>query len=506
MRLPAAGQTETPAPIPDAAIELENVSVDFENRHVLRGVNLSVRKGEILAVLGPSGCGKSTLLRVIAGLLRHTGRLRVTGVPAMVFQDYRLMPWRTARGNVALPRDLTGRGDDPDETLKTVGMSAFADLYPHQLSGGMRGRVALARALAQHSEVLLMDEPFAALDALVRERFNEELVRLHRKTGKTIVFVTHSVREAVFIADRVLVLREGRVQAIVDTRGQGRLSSLTEGVESSLRGLLGQADSTYVAPPPEPLRPPWELFGTLAMLAVALGGWTFLASRSSPLILPSPLAVAQEIVNSASFLWSAALSTLRVTLDGLLVSLLVGLPVGYLMGKVRTLERLFSPLVVTLQAIPTIIVAPLLIVWLGYGLVPRVAVTALVGLFPVLVSTMVGVREVDRTYRELFNSMRASWWRTLVHLEVPGALPVILGGLRLTVSLALIGTVVGEFVFLEWPTGEGRPGLGFLAQSGRLNLNLPSAYAAVVLNVVLGGLLYLMVTLLERWALRYRRR
>lgn len=490
----------------ESAIELRKVSVEFDARSVLRGVDLSVRRGEILAVLGPSGCGKSTMLRVIAGLIKHTGEVSVLGAPAMVFQDYRLMPWRTVRANVALPKDLTGRGDDPDEVLRTVGMAAFADLYPHQLSGGMRARVALARALAQHSEVLLMDEPFAALDALVRERFNEELVRLHRKTGKTILFVTHSIREAVFIADRVLVLREGRVQAIVDTRGQGRLSAFTEGVEGTLRDLLGQADSTYVAPPPEPLRPPWEAFGALAMLAIVLGGWAWLAANSSPLILPSPWAVAQAMVASAPQLATATLSTLRVTLDGLLAALIIGVPAGYVMGKILTLERLFSPLVVTLQAIPTIIVAPLLIVWLGYGLAPRVTVTALVSLFPVLVSTMVGVREVDRVYRELFMAMRAGWWRTLIYLEVPGALPVLLGGLRLTVSLALIGTVVGEFVFLEWPTGEGAAGLGFLAQSGRLNFNLPNAYAAVVLNIVLGGLLYLSVSLIERWALRYRRR
>ena len=154
------------------AIKLEHVSLEFDGKPVLRDVNFSVKQGEFIALIGPSGGGKSTLLRVIAGLLEARGHVSVNCKPAVVFQDYRLLPWRTVRGNVALPKELTGRGEDADDVLKQVGMLMHADRYPHQLSGGMRARVAIARALAQDSEVLLMDEPFAALDALVRERFN----------------------------------------------------------------------------------------------------------------------------------------------------------------------------------------------------------------------------------------------------------------------------------------------------------------------------------------------
>ena len=129
--------------------------MDFNGRPVLDKVNLSVQRGEFIAIIGPSGGGKSTLLRVIAGLLSAKGQVRLEGKSAFVFQDYRLLPWRTAHGNAALPLELTGRGMPADEALKQVGMLPYRDLYPHQLSGGMRARVAIARALAQDAEVLL---------------------------------------------------------------------------------------------------------------------------------------------------------------------------------------------------------------------------------------------------------------------------------------------------------------------------------------------------------------
>jgi len=201
----------------------------------------------------------------------------------MVFQDYRLLPWRTVEGNIRLPIELTGRG----KVETYLGMRKVKHLYPHQLSGGMKARVAIARALAQDAEVLLMDEPFAALDALVRERFNLELKSLHARTGKTIVFVTHSIREAVYLADRVVVLKDGRIDTVLDTSGEGRLTAFTDGLEALLRERLGIADSTLVEPPPQPLRPPWEVFGVLGLAGLLLLSWTWLSARI-PLFFPCP--------------------------------------------------------------------------------------------------------------------------------------------------------------------------------------------------------------------------
>lgn len=187
----------------------------------LREVSLALRPGEFVCLVGPSGCGKTTLLRILAGLLRPTqGEVRLMDQPlrgpdrriGIVFQKDSLLPWRTALENVRLPLELNGlRGPEADRRarawLRQVGLEGFEDAYPRELSGGMQHRVALARALAADPEILLLDEPFATLDALTRERLNELLLSLWERQRKTVLMVTHDVHEAARLADRVLVMR-----------------------------------------------------------------------------------------------------------------------------------------------------------------------------------------------------------------------------------------------------------------------------------------------------------
>ena len=218
-------------------VEARNIYQQFANRltretiDVLHDVSLTVRPGEFLSIVGPSGCGKTTLLRIIAGLLPATeGTVLCDGEPvsgpsprmAMVFQSDNLMPWRKVRDNVALGPEL--RGESPrsygargDELIDLVGLAGFGAYFPHQLSGGMRQRVNLARALAVAPEVLLMDEPFASLDAQTREIMQDELLRIWRTTGNTVIFITHQIDEALFLADRLMIMsaRPGRVQEII---------------------------------------------------------------------------------------------------------------------------------------------------------------------------------------------------------------------------------------------------------------------------------------------------
>jgi NitT/TauT family transport system ATP-binding protein len=208
-----------------AHLSLTGVSLALGGRAVLDGIDLAARRGEVVVVLGPSGCGKTSLLRLIAGLIRpDAGSVRVAGaepVPgraaAMVFQSYRLLPWKTVRGNVAfaLPHlDPGERAERVARVLGRVGLARFADAWPRELSGGMQQRVALARALAVEPALLLMDEPFAALDAQSRELMQGELLRLAGgPDAPTVVFVTHSVDEALVLADRIVLLspRPGRV-------------------------------------------------------------------------------------------------------------------------------------------------------------------------------------------------------------------------------------------------------------------------------------------------------
>jgi NitT/TauT family transport system ATP-binding protein len=217
-------------------IQLRAVSKEFTNRkggvQALRGIDLTAAKGEFVAVVGRSGCGKSTLLRLIAGLLPpSSGDIRIGGLPvtgprrdvAMLFQRPALLPWRSVLDNVLLPVEISGlpraeHRDRAGELLAMMGLDAFQRRLPHELSGGMQQRVALCRSLIQRPEVLLMDEPFSALDALTREELSVELQRIHLEYAATVVLVTHSVDEAVLLADRVVVLspRPGHVRTVLD--------------------------------------------------------------------------------------------------------------------------------------------------------------------------------------------------------------------------------------------------------------------------------------------------
>jgi NitT/TauT family transport system ATP-binding protein len=219
-----------------SAIHAAGLDVGYPGPHhpttVLSGLDLDVEAGTFLSILGPSGCGKSTLLRVVADLIEPlAGEIRVLGETprsvrsrrdvGFVFQDSTLLPWRTVRDNVRLPLHI-GRGsltrpieDKTEELLALMSLSALADRFPHQLSGGQRQRAAIARALLGEPRLLLMDEPFGALDEITRDRLNDELLNLWRRTQTTILFVTHSIAEAVYLGERVIVLaaNPGRVVA-----------------------------------------------------------------------------------------------------------------------------------------------------------------------------------------------------------------------------------------------------------------------------------------------------
>jgi NitT/TauT family transport system ATP-binding protein len=209
-------------------VALRGVGKAFANAVVaLDGFDLAVRQGEFLSVLGPSGCGKSTALRLIAGLAAPTrgaiewsGGKPARGALGFVFQEPTLMPWATVSGNVRLPLKLSGHDHDAaaervNAALAGVGLADFARAYPRELSGGMKMRVSIARALATAPQLLLMDEPFAALDEITRFRLANDLLRLWQTLGKTVVFVTHSVFESVFLSNRIVVMtpRPGRVFA-----------------------------------------------------------------------------------------------------------------------------------------------------------------------------------------------------------------------------------------------------------------------------------------------------
>jgi NitT/TauT family transport system ATP-binding protein len=238
-----------------AGLAIDELSLTFRGArtvHVLDRVSLQVGAGEVIALIGPNGCGKSTLLRVLSGLIpADAGGVAVGGVPVartdprvgLVFQEPRLLAWRSAEDNVRFPMELAGWPKDrqtarAEDLLGLVGLREFAHAKPSTLSGGTRQRVAIARALALEPQVLLMDEPFSALDALTRERFNAELLRLWERTRTTILIVTHSIPEAIFLADRVIVMSPRPGTVVADIRVElprpRRVADLDSALVSSL--------------------------------------------------------------------------------------------------------------------------------------------------------------------------------------------------------------------------------------------------------------------------------
>ncbi|WP_235017604.1 ABC transporter ATP-binding protein [Thermomonospora echinospora] len=256
-----------------AAVDVKDVAVRFRSKKrdvtALERIDLSVPMGEFVSLVGPSGCGKSTLLKLVAGLLKpSSGTVRLHGDPVTgprhdigyVFQRAALLEWRSARRNILLQAEMRGMPADrarrrADELIAMTGLRGFEEALPHELSGGMQQRVSLCRALLHEPPVLLMDEPFGALDALTREQMNIELRRIWRETGTTVLLVTHSIAEAVYLADRIVVMsaRPGTITEVIEpglpaerdyteTVGRPEFAHAT----ARIRRLLGSA-----APPPD---------------------------------------------------------------------------------------------------------------------------------------------------------------------------------------------------------------------------------------------------------------
>ena len=234
------GKPQAVAPAADSAVSVRNISKNYQEVEALKNLSLEFPRGELTSLLGPSGCGKTTLLKIIAGLIQATsGQVEIDGKAvtgpgpdrAFVFQDFALLPWANVLRNVAFGLELrrvpkSEREAIAEKYIRNVGLAGFEKKYPHQLSGGMRQRVGLARALSVDAQVLLLDEPFSAVDEQTRRKFQEDLLALVQNEKKTFIFVTHSIEEAVYVSDQIAILlpRPSRVSEIIrptSFRGKG---------------------------------------------------------------------------------------------------------------------------------------------------------------------------------------------------------------------------------------------------------------------------------------------
>jgi NitT/TauT family transport system ATP-binding protein len=524
--------------------------------HAVRDVSLTIRRGEFVCLVGPSGCGKSTVLRILAGLERHTAgevALRhddpAKPLASVVFQEQSIFPWTSVEDNVGYGLRARGVGGEDyrrtvDYFVAKVGLTRFARAYPHQLSGGMKQRVAIARAFANDPEILLMDEPFGALDEQNKALLHEELLRIWEETGKTVLFVTHSIDEAITLADRVVVMsaQPGTVKAefevplarprrVQELRTDPEFGALAYRVWGHLRDEVRRTEIGAAPPPAAVPTPAAPLPDRTAAEPAAAGrieryapggdegrrsrrlqGIERLISVLSPIVFltiwealvatgvldrrffPPPSVIVGELILLARSgeLWTHLGASLGRIAVGFAFGAAAGLAIGTAMGLSRFVRAALNPIVGAIMPIPKIALLPLILLLFGLGETSKYVTIAIAVFFYLVINTMAGVLGIDRIYWDVGKNYRASRWQVFRSIAFPGALPMIFAGLRLAWGVSLLVLVAAEFV-------GARSGVGFLIWRSWQVFEIEPMFVGLLVSGALGWLSFAILDEIERY-------
>ena len=532
-----------------AVVSLKGIGKEFGKGGVtaLEGIDLEIGEREFVSLIGPSGCGKSTLLRIVGDLIQPTtGDVVVNGKTArraredrdygIVFQDAVLFDWRTVAKNIGLPLEMLGwdrrrRQERVKEMLRLVELDGFESHHPWQLSGGMQQRVSIARALSFSPPLLLMDEPFGALDEMTRERLNLELLQIWDALGSTIVFVTHSISEAVFLSTRVVVMspRPGRITGIVDIdlpaaahRGRARAAALLRARRrrpspATRLGRAGErrradrgggravsAGPTAVQPVPRGIfarrvgRGVRDWIPAVVVFALGMAAWEFgvKALDVQNFLLPPLSDILSTFWDDRSGLLNAAWFTFKEALGGYVIGCSAGILVAVLLARFRSLAAAVLPYAIAANAIPIIAFAPITNNWFGLlSPASKMAIAAILCFFPVFVNTLKGLTSVRPASIELMRSYAAGELEIFRRVRAPTALPYVFSALKVATVLAMIGAIVGDYF------GGSQDSLGIVIRRDAGIFAFEHAWAAIVVASALGILFYAAVSLAERLAM-----
>ncbi len=530
-------------------------------------LDLDIDDGEFVTIVGPSGCGKSTFLRIVAGLIPpSTGTVELAvadhrHATAMVFQDYSIYPWKKVLDNVRFGLDVAGvpkkEGNERARRyLARMGLADRADSYPSTLSGGMRQRVAIARALAVEPEILLMDEPFAALDAQLRQVLQDELLELWQADRRTVVFVTHSLEEAILLADRVIVMsaRPGRIidtqvipfaaapaqrrphdvrvrviagQALGAPQDRGGGPPRRERRHQTLRSAMGgplDIDPRYPTAAAARTMPSAQAVtrrpgraeldpaghrrrrrlletGLAVAVPVLLVLFWQLASTQGWInrtIYPAPT----DVIRYSSKMFGDKRGghmeidlwkSVQRMLWGFLWGSFLGLLFGVVMGMSRTVRSALDPTLSGLYTVPKLALIGIFLLWEGYGEAPVITVIAVTVFFFVWIPSMSAVMSVAEGYREAALSFGASRWQLFRHVILPASLPQIFVGLRVAAGVTVLTMIGVEFVF-----SPNTQGLGYRINNARAIFDPKQMYLGVVLAALLGVVFAWIVRIVGR--------
>jgi len=521
----------------DKFIELINLSKSFplegkkERINVLDNINISITRGEFVTIVGASGSGKTTILKLISGIIKPTsGHVLINGEAVKnlrrdtgnVFQKPVLLPWRNILKNILLPVEII-KGEmtceyieRAHELIEDMGLKGVEEMYPNQLSGGMQQRVAMARALILNPEILLLDEPFGALDSITRERLNLLLLELWHKTKKTVIFVTHSISEAVLLSTQIVVLSKlpGKIKEVIEIDSSKKgdknnifsseyISTTVIDVRQKVKSVWKKEvakETTNVLLSEEKISIWKKILKHYEYLLIPMGLvffvflWGIIARISAlpEFILPLPETVIHRFITACkdNLLFPNIFVTALESLSGFFIGSIAAFIFGYILAKHKIAEKLLSPYIVAMQAIPIVALAPLLIIWFGFGIKTKFLIAALVIFFPILINSIVGIRSADREIMDLLKSLDAGHFKTLFKFELPSALPVLFGGLKVGITLSVIGAVVGEFL-------GASQGLGALVNMARSSFDTPLVFVSIMLLGTMGILFYLGISLIE---------
>ena len=525
-----------------ALLEVRNLVLQYKTwEHLVTAtwnVNFDVQRGDRFVLLGPSGCGKSSILKAVGGFLppvsgsmKLDGKLITQPGPdrLMVFQEFeQLLPWKSVRENVMFPMRVTRRfpareiGPRADEVIEKVGLGRFVDAFPHTLSGGMKMRVAIARALAMEPAILLMDEPFAALDALTRRKMQEELLSLWEQTAFTMLFVTHSIEEAILVGSRILVLspHPGRVQgrtrrssihagryrgaglcrsaaphprhAVPETGGGALIMAKTltvftvrPEIDNVVDDVPANLDVQRKLSLPERLLANAAVRRVLLLLCLAVIWELYALHVDNPLLFP-------RFSETLVALWNALFhgplldrmaSSLRVLLMGYgigiaLAGVLVTFAVSTAVGQdlLTSLTAMFNPL-------PAIALLPLAMLWFGLGQGSLVFVIVHSVLWAVALNALSGFTSVNETLRMSGQNYGLRGARFVTLILIPAALPSILSGLKIGWAFAWRTLIAAELVFGATSRSGG---LGWFIYENRNQLETPSVFAGLFVVIIIG--------------------
>lgn len=499
----------------------------------VQNFSLTVKRGEFVCLVGPTGCGKSTTLNLVTGLIRPSaGQVRVMGEPVsgidprvgFVFQSDALFPWRSVLDNVAAgPRyrgvDKAQAFDKARQWIARVGLGQFEGLYPHQLSGGMRRRVALAQTFVNEPEILLLDEPFGALDVQTRAVLQDELLRLWSGTRASVVFATHDLEEAVALADQVVVLtaspatvknvhtidlpRPRRRRCPAEARAMTATASDPGNTPVAVDYSLDAIEQRALASQ----RRRSSVVIALRLLSVfaLIGAWELAAALGwiDPFFFGRPSGVGRQIYEwvtegtSQGSLWVQMLVTLEETVLGFLIGSVAGIVCGIALGRNRFLADVFGVYIGIANSIPRVVFGSIFIISLGLGLASKVALAVVTVFFVVFANAFQGVREADRVMIANAQILGASQWQLTTSVVIPSATSWMLASLHVSFGFALAGAVVGEFL-------GSKQGIGLLISTAQGAFNANGVFAAMILLAAMALVAEHLITSIENRLVRWK--